>query len=67
MQVTKRENKALEMEEGRFQAGMRAPGTTGENCTEVTRRLGWEIWISSDCLWDLARLEGRQREDMCNF
>lgn len=44
---------------GKFQAGMRAPGTTGENFIEVTGKLRWTIRINSGCPHDLAQLEGR--------
>lgn len=44
---------------GKFQDGMRALRTTGENCTEITRGLRWTIQISSGYLWDLAWLEDR--------
>lgn len=56
MKMTKREEKAMKNVQGRFQAGMRTVGTIGENCVEVTQRLRWTIWISSDCLQDLAWL-----------
>ena len=48
-----------EIVQGRFQVGMQAPGTTDENCTEITGRLRWKIQISSDCPQDLAQIEGR--------
>jgi hypothetical protein len=51
-----------ETAQGTFQAGMRAPGTVKENCAEVTGRLRWAIQISSDCLRDLAQLEGRSAQ-----
>ena len=44
---------------GKFQARMRALGTTGENCVEVNGRLTWIILISSDYSRDRAWLEGR--------
>lgn len=45
--------------QGRFQAEMWALGTIHENCEEVNERLRWETWISYDCPWDLAWLEGK--------
>lgn len=48
--------------QGMFQAGMRALGTAGENYIIIIGRLRWTIHISSDCLWDLARLEGRSEK-----
>lgn len=57
--MTEREKKALETTQGRFQVGMRASETIGENYAEVTGRLGWTIWISSDCRRDVAQLENK--------
>jgi len=54
MQVTKREYKALETTQGRFQAGMRAPRTASENYVEGFARLRWTIQISGECSRDLA-------------
>ena len=39
MQVTRREDKALETAQGRFQVGMWAPDTASEDFIEVTRSL----------------------------
>jgi len=47
---------------GKFQAGMRALATTGENYAEITKRLTWTIWINSDYLWDLAQLEDKSTQ-----
>lgn len=50
--------KGNEIVEGKFQSGMWALGTTFENYAKVTGILGWTIWTSSDCSWDLAQLAG---------
>lgn len=55
--MIEREDKTLETMQGKFQAGMWALSTASENCAKVIRRLGWAIWISSDCLWDLDQLD----------
>lgn len=51
-----------ETAQGKFQFGMLASSTTGENRAEVTRRLRWTIQIKSVYTQDLAWLEGRSAQ-----
>ena len=65
MQATRREDKeGYETTQGKLIVGMEASGTTSENCVEVTGGWWQKIWIDSDYVRGLARLEDKSAQPL---